>query len=37
MHPLTHEFHHKGQMLAMGRMLGHPFPPGRDTDLVGPG
>jgi len=37
MHPLTHEFHHKGQMLAMGRMLGHPFPAGRDTDLVYPG
>lgn len=37
LHPLTHEFHHKGQMLAMGRMLGHPFPAGRDTDLVHPG
>ncbi|MGE0362122.1 MAG: DinB family protein [Vicinamibacterales bacterium] len=36
MHPLTHEFHHKGQMLAMGRTLGHPFPAGADTDLVPP-
>lgn len=36
MHPVTHEFHHKGQMLAMGRILGHPYPPGPDTDLVLP-
>lgn len=36
MHPVTHEFHHKGQMLAMGRVLGHPYPPGPDTDLVLP-
>ncbi|PNY82941.1 DinB family protein [Deinococcus koreensis] len=37
MHPLTHEFHHKGQMLTMGRILGHPYPPGPDTDLGLPG
>lgn len=36
MHPLTHEFHHKGQMLALGRVLGHPYPPGPDTDLMLP-
>jgi uncharacterized damage-inducible protein DinB len=35
-HPVTHEFHHKGQILAMGRVLGHPLPPGGDTDLVLP-
>ncbi|UBV42904.1 hypothetical protein LAJ19_01355 [Deinococcus taeanensis] len=28
MHPLTHEFHHGGQMLTVGRMLGHPYLPG---------
>ena len=37
MHPVTHEFHHKGQMLTMGRILGHPYPPGPDTDLGVPG
>ena len=37
MHPVTHEFHHKGQMLTMGRILGHPYPPGPDTDLGLPG
>jgi uncharacterized damage-inducible protein DinB len=36
MHPVTHEFHHKGQMLALGRVLGHPYPPGPDTDLALP-
>jgi uncharacterized damage-inducible protein DinB len=36
MHPITHEFHHKGQMLALGRVLGHPYPPGPDTDLAEP-
>lgn len=36
MHPLTHEFHHKGQMLALGRVLGWPYPPGPDTDLLLP-
>ncbi len=35
-HPVTHEFHHKGQLLALGRVLGHPLPPGGDTDLVLP-
>lgn len=29
-HILTHAFHHKGQVVAMFRMLGHPAP---DTDL----
>ena len=36
LHPFTHEFHHKGQLLALGRMLGHPYPPGPDTDLLLP-
>lgn len=36
LHPITHEFHHKGQMLALGRVLGYPYPPGPDTDLVLP-
>jgi uncharacterized damage-inducible protein DinB len=35
-HPITHEFHHKGQLLALGRVLGHPLPSGMDTDLVLP-
>jgi uncharacterized damage-inducible protein DinB len=30
-HVLTHEFHHKGQMVSMARILGH-VPP--DTDLI---
>jgi uncharacterized damage-inducible protein DinB len=30
LHVLTHAFHHKGQLAAMFRMLGHPAP---DTDL----
>jgi uncharacterized damage-inducible protein DinB len=30
MHVLTHAFHHKGQIVAMLRILGHPAP---DTDL----
>jgi uncharacterized damage-inducible protein DinB len=29
-HVLTHAFHHKGQVVAMCRILGHPAP---DTDL----
>jgi uncharacterized damage-inducible protein DinB len=29
-HLLTHTFHHKGQIVAMCRVLGHPAP---DTDL----
>ena len=29
-HVLTHAFHHKGQIVAMSRALGHPAP---DTDL----
>jgi uncharacterized damage-inducible protein DinB len=35
-HPITHEFHHKGQLLALGRVLGHPLPSNVDTDLVLP-
>jgi uncharacterized damage-inducible protein DinB len=35
-HPITHEFHHKGQLLALGRVLGHPLHSGNDTDLVLP-
>ncbi len=35
-HPITHEFHHKGQLLALGRALGHPLPSSSDTDLVLP-
>lgn len=31
-HTITHEFHHKGQIVTMARHLGH-IPP--DTDLVG--
>jgi len=31
MHVLTHEFHHKGQILMMCRLLGH-IPP--DTDVI---
>lgn len=30
-HAATHEFHHKGQIVLLGRMSGHPAP---DTDLV---
>lgn len=30
-HALTHVFHHKGQMAAMCRLLGHPT---KDTDLI---
>lgn len=33
---MTHEFHHKGQMLAFGRALGHPLPEDIATDLVLP-
>lgn len=32
-HPVTHEFHHKGQIVKMGRALGY-IPP--DTDLIEP-
>jgi uncharacterized damage-inducible protein DinB len=37
LHPVTHEFHHKGQALALARVLGHPHPGKPDTDLVTPG
>ncbi|ACU04617.1 MULTISPECIES: DinB family protein [Pedobacter] len=30
-HVLTHEFHHKGQIMTMGRLLGHTPP---DTDVM---
>lgn len=36
LHPVTHEFHHKGQALALARVLGHPHPGAPDTDLVTP-
>ncbi|HZW28498.1 MAG TPA: DinB family protein [Trueperaceae bacterium] len=37
LHPITHEFHHKGQALALARVLGHPHPGNPDTDLAPPG
>ena len=37
LHPITHEFHHKGQALALARVLGHPHPGQPDADLVTPG
>ena len=36
MRTITHEFHHKGQMLAYGRALGYPLPEAIETDLVLP-
>ncbi len=36
LHPITHEFHHKGQALALARVLGYPHPGKPDTDLVDP-
>jgi uncharacterized damage-inducible protein DinB len=36
LHPITHEFHHKGQALALARVIGHPHPGRPDTDLVTP-
>jgi uncharacterized damage-inducible protein DinB len=36
LHPITHEFHHKGQLLALARVLEHPLPGNMDTDLVLP-
>ena len=36
LHSVTHEFHHKGQALALARMLGYPHPGKPDTDLVDP-
>lgn len=35
MHTVTHEFHHKGQIVKLGRLLGHPV--AADTDLALPG
>ena len=37
LHPITHEFHHKGQALALARVLGYPHPGVPDADLVTPG
>ncbi len=34
--PITHEFHHKGQLLALARVIGHPLPEDMGSDLVGP-
>ena len=36
LHPITHEFQHKGQMLSLGRMLGYPAGPRFDTALPPP-
>jgi uncharacterized damage-inducible protein DinB len=36
LHPITHEFHHKGQALALARVLGHAHPGAPDADLVAP-
>ena len=36
LHPITHEFHHKGQALALARVLKHQHPGRPDTDLVEP-
>ena len=36
LHPITHEFHHKGQLLALARVLEYPLPGDVDTDLVLP-
>lgn len=36
LHAITHEFHHKGQALALGRVLGYPHPGRPDTDLLPP-
>ena len=36
LHPITHEFHHKGQTLALVRAMGYPHPGNPDTDLVDP-
>ncbi|MCL6569315.1 MAG: DinB family protein, partial [Meiothermus silvanus] len=36
MHPITHEFHHKGQMMTLARIWGYTMPPETDTDLVPP-
>jgi uncharacterized damage-inducible protein DinB len=36
LHPITHEFHHKGQALALARVLGHSYSGSLDTDLHTP-
>lgn len=36
LHPVTHEFHHKGQTLALARAIGHPHPGNPDADMVDP-
>ncbi len=34
--PITHEFHHKGQLLALARVLGHGMPANMGAELVSP-
>lgn len=34
MHPITHEFHHKGQILMLGRLFGYPADSKLDFDLA---
>ncbi len=34
--PMTHEFHHQGQLLLLGRLFGYPLPEGLGADLVLP-
>ncbi len=34
--PITHEFHHHGQVLMLGRLLGYPVPEHLGADLVLP-
>ncbi len=36
LHPITHEFYHKGQALALARAIGYPHPGNPDTDLADP-
>jgi uncharacterized damage-inducible protein DinB len=33
LHPMTHEFHHKGQAMALARVLEHPYNLSLDSDL----
>ena len=34
--PITHEFHHKGRLLALARVFGYTLPPELGAELVGP-
>lgn len=36
LHPITHEFHHKGQALALARAIGYPHPGNPNMDLADP-